>query len=117
VAGVVNLLTRTNIDRPEINVTARMPLEQGGEVYSVSGAAGWKFGNNTNIVAAAEYYLHDEMTIGDRDFFRCPQDLVYAGGPEGGRIDRQDRSIIADTPLGGCSSGNLYANTAIDYWY
>src|SRR5690606_26253537 len=40
VAGVVDLLTRTSVDRPEINVTARMPLDKGGEVYSVSGATG-----------------------------------------------------------------------------
>jgi len=113
VAGVVNLLTRTSVDRPEINVTARMPLDKGGEVYSVSGATGWKFGN-TSIVAAGEYYLHDELNIGDRAFFQCAQDLVYDGGPNGTRIDREDRSIIGGTDLGGCSATNLYANTVID---
>ena len=111
VAGVVNLITRSNIDKPEISVTARTPLSGGGEVYSVSGATGWNF-DKGSLVAAAEYYLHDELTVGDRNYFGCAEDLVY-DGPGGNRIDRQDRSIIADT-IGNCSSGNLYANTVID---
>lgn len=112
VAGVVNLITRKNIDRPELTATMRVPFEGGGEIWQVSGATGWNF-DNGSIVAAAEYYLHEPLLQGDRDYLRCAQDLAF-DGPGGNRIDREDRSILAGTPLAGCSATNLYANTVID---
>ena len=113
VAGVVNLITRKSVDRPELTFTGRVPVEGGGEVYSLSGATGWDF-DNGSMVLAGEYYIHEELTQGDRDFLNCPQDLAYSG-PGGERIDREDRSIIAGTALAGCN--NLYANTVIDAGY
>lgn len=112
VAGVVNLITRKNIDRPEVTATMRVPFEGGGEIFQVSGANGWNF-DNGSIVAAAEYYLHEPLLQGDRDYLRCAQDMAF-DGPNGNRIDREDRSILAGTPLAGCSATNLYANTVID---
>lgn len=112
VAGVVNLITRKNIDRPELTATMRVPFSGGGEIFQISGANGWNF-DSGSIVAAAEYYLHEPLTLGDRDYLKCAQDLAY-DGPGGNRIDREDRSIIGGTGLGGCSAGNLYANTVID---
>jgi iron complex outermembrane receptor protein len=110
VAGVVNMITRKSVDRPELTFSMRTPVESGGEVYTVSGATGWEFDNGT-IVAAGEWYLQDSLDVGDRDFFECPEDLAYAS--EGGeRIDREDRSIIAGSRLAGCN--NLYAYTVID---
>src|SRR5690606_7750905 len=113
VAGVVNMITRKSVDRPEITFSTRTPFDGGGEVYTVSGATGWDF-DNGSIVLAGEWYLQEALKVGDRDFFSCPQDLAYAheGGP---RIDREDRSVIGDTALGGCN--NLYANTVIDAGY
>lgn len=112
VAGVVNLITRKNIDRPELTATMRVPFEGGGEIFQVSGATGWNF-DNGSIVAAAEYYLHEPLTLGDRDYLKCAQDRAF-DGPNGNRIDREDRSIIGGSKLGGCSATNLYANTVID---
>lgn len=109
VAGVVNLITRKSVDRPEISVSGRVPLEGGGEFYSASGATGWNF-DKGSIVLAAEYQKYEPLKVGDRDFFKCPQDLIK--NSSGKSIDRQDRSITAGTPLGGCN--NLYANTVID---
>lgn len=111
VAGVANVITRKNIDSPEISVAFRAPFYGGGEVFSISGANGWNF-DNGSIVLAGEYYKQEPLKIGDRDFFKCAEDLVWDA--DGNRIDRQDRSIIAGTALGNCSSGNLYANTVID---
>lgn len=109
VGGVVNLITRKNIDRPEISFGMRTPFEGGGESYSLSGATGWDF-DNGSVVVAGEYFLQQPLTVGDRDFFGCPQDLAF--DQAGNRIDRQDRSILAGTELAGCN--NLYANTVID---
>jgi iron complex outermembrane receptor protein len=109
VAGVVNLITRKDIDSPEVTVTTRVPLDGGGEVYSAAIANGWNF-DNGGVMVAAEYYLHEPLRVQDRDFFQCGEDLVWDAA--GNRIDREDRSITAGTELGGCN--NLYANTVWD---
>src|SRR5690606_24121080 len=77
VAGVVNMITRKSVDRPEITFSTRTPFDGGGEVYTVSGATGWDF-DNGSIVLAGEWYLQEALKVGDRDFFSCPQDLAYA---------------------------------------
>lgn len=110
-AGVVNIITRTNIDSPEFTINSRLPVDGGGEVFQVSGATGWNF-DNGNIAVAAEYYLIKPIKMGDRDYLKCSEDLVR--NADGDRIDREDRSILAGTDLAGCSSTNLYANTVID---
>ena len=109
VAGVVNLITRKNITSPEFSITGRLPQDGGGETFTVFGASGWNF-DNGSIVAAAEYYVQNPLRYGDRDFLKCSEDMVWDA--DGNRIDRQDRSITAGTPLSGCN--NLYANTVID---
>ncbi|MGY1457247.1 MULTISPECIES: TonB-dependent receptor domain-containing protein [unclassified Luteimonas] len=111
VAGVVNVITRKTVDRPEITVNARVPFETGGEIFTVSGATGWNF-DSGSIVLAGEYYLAEALKDGDRDFFRCPQELVWDA--DGNRIDREDRSILAGTSLGGCTTTRLYANSIND---
>lgn len=109
VAGVVNIITRADIDSPELNISGRLPLESGGGSFSVSGATGWKF-DSGNIVAGVQWQKFEPLKVGDRKFFSCPQDLFT--GANGQNIDRQDRSITAGTSLSGCN--NLYANTVID---
>ena len=111
VAGVVNLITRKDFDGMEFGITGRVPQGGGAETVSVSLANGWTFGNG-NIAAAAEYYIQEPLRFRDRDYLLCAKDLFTDAN--GNSIDRQDRSIIANTELGGCSAGNLYANTAID---
>src|SRR5690606_9588284 len=111
VAGVVNVITRKNVDRPELTFNMRTPLEGGGEGYSVSGANGRDF-DNGSVVLAGEWYVHEALKLGDRDFLRCGQDMAW--DENGNRLDREDRSIIGGTSLGGCSTANLYANTVMD---
>ena len=111
VAGVVNVITRKRVDRPEINFTARVPSGS-GETFSLSGLTGWNF-DQGNIMLSGEWYVEEPLLLGDRDFFRCAEDYVF-DGPGGNRIDREDRSILAGGPLAGCSGTNLYANTVID---
>lgn len=109
-AGVVNLITRKNFDGMEFGFTGRLPQHGGAETVSISLANGWNFGTGS-IAAAAEYYIQEPLRFRDRDFLKCSQDLFTDAS--GNSIDREDRSIIANTDLGGCP-GNLYANTAID---
>lgn len=113
VAGVVNLITKKSIDKPIMDFTMSMPQHGGGEQFSASFASGWNF-ENGNIVAAVQWDQQNTLTLGDRDYFECAEDIAY--GTDGKRIDRADHSIIGNTSLGGCSAGNLYANTIIDYF-
>ena len=109
VAGVANIITRKNIDRPEITFNARAPFEGGGETFTISGATGWNF-DRGGITLAAEWFKREPLKVGDRDFLKCSEDLFEDA--QGNRIDREDRSITAGTNLSGCN--NLYANTVFD---
>jgi len=111
VAGVVNLITRKDFDGLEFSFTGRGTQHGGAETVSVSLANGWSFGNGT-ISAAAEYYIQEPLRFRDRDYLQCASNLFTDAN--GNNIDRQDRSIIANTELGGCDATNLYANTVID---
>src|SRR5690242_2863928 len=42
-SGVVNLITKKNIDRPEMTFAASVPEHGGGEQYSASFGTGWNF--------------------------------------------------------------------------
>lgn len=111
VAGVVNLITRRSVDRSTVTASFQAPFASGGEVFQLSAATGFKLGEG-DVVTAVEWFKHERMTLGDRSFFSCAQDLFTDAN--GNSIDREDRSILAGTALGGCSATNLYANTFID---
>lgn len=110
-AGVVNLITKKSIDRPQVSFSASTPAHGGGEQYSASFGTGWNFSKG-HIVAAAQVDKLESLTYGDRSYFRCNQDRVW--GKDGKRIDRADHSILEGSDLAGCN--NLYANTIIDYF-
>ena len=110
VAGVVNIITRTSIDRPEINVAVNAPYGGGGASYSVDGAYGWNF-DAGNILVGAEYQKEEALRVGQRDYLNCQEDLVY--DPDTGqRVDRENRSITGGLTTRNCS--NIYINTFID---
>ena len=111
VAGVANIITRSSIDKPEINLQYNATEQGGGNTLQINGALGFElFGGN--IMLAAEYETRDPLKFGDRSYLSCAQDLAY-DATTGQRIDRLDRSILAGTSLGGCTSGNIYFNTVI----
>lgn len=109
VAGVVNIITRTSVDAPELTIDFTAPSESGGESYSISGATGFNF-NRGNVVLAGQVQERKAIRLQDRDYLSCQEDLITDAA--GNRIDREDRSILAGTPNAQCF--NLYANTFID---
>jgi iron complex outermembrane receptor protein len=112
VAGVVNLITRSSIDAPELTVQYNGTEQGGGNTLQASGAVGFDvFGGQ--LMLAAEYEDRDPLKFGDRRHLACAQDLTY-DATTGQRIDRIDRSILANTSLGNCSTGNIYFNTVVD---
>lgn len=109
VGGVVNVITRTAIDRPELTVEVNAPFESGGETLSIDGAYGFNF-DTGNIALSAQYTKREDLSIGDRDYLSCDRPLIT--GSSGQSLDREDRSINAGTENDGCE--NIYANTFIN---
>ena len=109
VGGVVNIITRTAVDRPELAIQFNQPMESGGEQMRVEAAAGLNF-DTGNFTFFAQYLKEEDLSLGDRDYLQCDEDFVT--GIDGSRIDRQDRSINAGTLNDNCS--NIYANTVIN---
>lgn len=72
VAGVVNIITKTNRDGGHMDAFASVPFESGGEEYNVSGSYGWT-SDRGYLALAADYYERKALLFGDRDIFACPQ--------------------------------------------
>lgn len=86
VAGVVNIITRQNLEGGQANFYANMPFDSGGEEYNFSLSHGWRF-DRGYISASADYYERRPLLFGDRDAFACPNDVVYS---DAGRKNRAD---------------------------
>jgi iron complex outermembrane receptor protein len=111
VAGVVNIITRTSVDKPELNIQYNATEQGGGNTLQINGAIGFDlFGGN--IMLAAEYEDRDPLKWKDRKNLACANDLTY-DAVTGQRIDRRDFSILRGTSLGDCAD-NIYFNTVVD---
>jgi iron complex outermembrane receptor protein len=110
VCGVVNVITRTSIDKPEINFSVTKPFDTGGELYSIDGAYGFNL-ENGNISLAASYRMNEDLSLGDREFLNCDQDLV-TDPATGQSVDRLNRSVTNNGGQRNC--GNIYFNTVLD---
>lgn len=105
VAGVANLITRKSVDRPTLTVDTNAPFESGGSRFNMSGATGWNF-DNGSIVAAFQYFEQQPLQFGDRDFFKCSNDLVRDAS--GAIIPYEDRSATRGTELEGCNNFGIF---------
>ncbi len=112
VAGVVNLITRKNISKPEVSVTASTPVHGGGESYEVSAVTGWNF-TRGNIAIAASGYQQEALETGDRPYLNCNRDRFWARN--GQRLDLEDHSILRGTKLAGCN--DMFMNAVVDLVY
>jgi iron complex outermembrane receptor protein len=87
IAGVVNLLTRRSTDGLDLRLFSSVPLESGGENYSVSATYGKQFSRG-HLIGGFDYTHRNELRRGDRDYFRCPEEFLFS--PEGDRRDIND---------------------------
>ena len=85
VAGVVNLITKTNLDGFEMNVYGNQSFEGGGEQFRINGAWGTTF-DRGYLNAALDYYELKELTRGDRDDTGCAADYLV-NPATGARVD------------------------------
>ena len=75
VAGVINVITRQNIDGAFLEATTNQPFDGGGESYSINGFWGTTF-EHGNFSVSADYNKRESLTRGERDYLSCSQDLV-----------------------------------------
>ncbi|MCY4357946.1 MAG: TonB-dependent receptor [Gammaproteobacteria bacterium] len=87
VAGVVNIITRDNVDGFTVNGSVDLVGQGGAEEYLLASTYGKSFDRGSFSVSA-EYYTQRPLTYGERDFLSCPQEYLYDG--EGNRVDAID---------------------------
>lgn len=76
VAGVVNVITRQNVDGAYLEGNITQPFDGGGESYSANGFWGTSF-ENGGISISADYYKREPLVRGDRDYLKCGVDYVF----------------------------------------
>lgn len=111
VAGVANIITRSSVDAPELNIQYNATEEGGGNTLQVNGAIGFDILGG-HVMLAGEYEDRDPLKLKDRKNFACANDLIF-DPVTGQRLDRIDQSILRNTELANCA-GNLYHNTVVD---
>ena len=82
VAGVVNLITKTDTDGIELDLFGSVPFSSGGEQISASATWGKSF-DRGHILISGNYYKQKELARGDREYLGCPEayfftDLTYS---------------------------------------
>lgn len=87
VAGVVNLITKNEMDGFQLDGSVTAPFDSGGEQYRISGLWGKTF-DRGHVIAAVDYYKQRELSRGDRGYLECPE--AYTFRPDGSRADLVD---------------------------
>lgn len=79
VAGVANIITRSNFDGFEITAFATQPFEQGGEQYRVNASWGRTF-DRGYINVSADWAKQEVLRRADRDDTACQSDYLFNAG-------------------------------------
>lgn len=74
IAGVVNLVTRTNVDGVILEGQVNVPEIGAGVTHRISAVFGTS-GDRWNILGSVEYYNRSSVKFGDVDWTRCQQSL------------------------------------------
>jgi iron complex outermembrane recepter protein len=76
IGGVVNMVTRKNVNGLELSFSGVADPQGGGENFLV-GALWGKTQDTWNFMVSAEYFELKELNVGDRDFAACTEDYVF----------------------------------------
>jgi len=76
VAGVVNIITRDDIDGLVGGIQTSQPVDSGGAVTSADLAYGFS-GDNFNVLLGVEWFDREALTEGDRDWSRCRTEYLF----------------------------------------
>jgi len=106
VAGVVNVITKTAQDGGDIHVFGNPSQGGGGNQYQVDASWGKTF-DKGYITAGFDFYRQDALTLGQRSYLSCRQDLAF-DATTGQRAD------IIDPATGQPKCQNILANGVVD---
>jgi iron complex outermembrane recepter protein len=76
IGGVVNVITRKNVDGFELTGTANGTFEGGGEQYRVGALYGRTF-DRWNFMISGEITEQRELNLEDREYTNCVDDYVF----------------------------------------
>jgi iron complex outermembrane receptor protein len=76
VAGVVNVITKTNQDGGDLHIFANPSEMGGGNVYQINGSFGKTF-DRGYITAGFDWYRQDPLRVGERSYLNCSRDLAH----------------------------------------
>ncbi len=88
VAGVVNILTRTDVDGAEVGGSTAIPGQGGGESYGAYLTVGKTF-DRGHVTATVDYFQQQNLRRADRDFLFCQEEYLKREG-DGSRADIVD---------------------------
>jgi iron complex outermembrane receptor protein len=116
VAGVVNVITRKNVDGFELSTTIKKSEHEGADEYEFTGLWGKTF-DRGDIVVSLNGYERKELTAGDRAAFSCPTDNYFDAN--GDRADLIDPNTGTYKCYGGATNGYVgtyYPQIYYDYY-
>ncbi len=115
IAGVVNILTKKNLDGLYLSANVSPPFDSGGEEYRVGAVYGKKFSRG-HILVAGDYRHVNELSRGDRSYLACPE--AYTFRQDGSRADivdpRTGQFKCEDLRWGHVWTYNLIGNMRLD---
>ena len=76
VAGVVNLITKTDTDGIELDFFGSVPFSSGGEQVGASATWGKSF-DRGHVLISGNYFKQKELARGDRKYLGCPESHVF----------------------------------------
>lgn len=76
IAGVVNIITRSDIDGIEASINYNRPVKQGGERANIALIGGTR-GDRWKVAGSAEYYERRPLLLSDREWARCNADYFF----------------------------------------
>jgi iron complex outermembrane recepter protein len=92
VAGVVNLITKTQLDGFQIDANGSIPTRSGGEQFRISGMWGKTF-DRGHVMVALDYFKQKELARGDRSYLGCPEAYTF-------RPNSNERADLIDPRTG-----------------
>jgi iron complex outermembrane receptor protein len=113
IAGVANVILKSNVDGFEFNVSGSKPGE-GGEQTAVSLMYG-ATGDNWSVTVAGEYNNRERQTLGQSAFNSSCEELIYEG--DDGEIYRGRRGDgPSTTPISNCQIFPLTNRMSIPFF-
>ncbi|MDO1558632.1 TonB-dependent receptor [Brevundimonas sp. 2R-24] len=119
IAGVINYITRRDLDGFQFDAYANVPAQEGGEQYRVSGTWGATF-DRGNFAVGFDYFAQEPLRRGQRDYLDCAEDYYTSvQDPAGDRVDLID-PFTGEYKCFGLFAGVLRANAGggtMDFFY